>query len=109
MAPKGARHSRNAASLSGKPARHQLKKAQPGMTQFRVSDDGRLMDEIDSHAVQVLKEELPWADGLAVDTYLALSKGYWSLWSMFSAYCSEFELSVPRFNLLWLLYNTRNH
>jgi len=25
------------------------------MTQFRVSDDGRLMDEIDSHAVKVLK------------------------------------------------------
>jgi MarR family transcriptional regulator, 2-MHQ and catechol-resistance regulon repressor len=79
------------------------------MTRFRVSDDGRLMDETDSHAVKVLKEELPWADGLAVDTYLALSKGYWSLWSMFSAYCGEFELSVPRFNLLWLLYNTRGH
>jgi MarR family 2-MHQ and catechol resistance regulon transcriptional repressor len=77
------------------------------MTRFSVSDDGRLMDEIDSHAVKTLKEELPWADALAVETYLALSKGYWSLWSMFSAYCSEFELSVPRFNLLWLLYNTR--
>jgi len=77
------------------------------MTQFSVSDDGRLIDEQAMRALSSLKSEMPWMDEGAFSTYLALSKAYWSLWSVFSAYCSEFELSVPRFNLLLLLYQTR--
>jgi DNA-binding MarR family transcriptional regulator len=78
------------------------------MNQFRVSADGRLEDEASARAVRDLKEEMPWLDAMAVDTYLALSKSYWSIWSLFSASCGEFDLSVPRFNLLLLLYQTRN-
>jgi DNA-binding MarR family transcriptional regulator len=77
------------------------------MNQFRVSSNGRLEDEASVRAIAHLKEEMPWLDGQAVDTYLALSKAYWSLWSLFSASCAEFDLSVPRFNLLLLLYQTR--
>jgi DNA-binding MarR family transcriptional regulator len=78
------------------------------MKQFSVSDDGRLVDETASIAVRLIQNEFPWVDGPAIDTYLALSKAYWSLWSVFSAYCNEFELSIPRFNLLLLLYQTRS-
>jgi DNA-binding MarR family transcriptional regulator len=79
------------------------------MNQFRVSSNGRLEDEASVRAIEHLKEEMPWLDGQAVDTYLALSKAYWSLWSLFSASCAEFDLSVPRFNLLLLLYQTRKN
>jgi MarR family transcriptional regulator, 2-MHQ and catechol-resistance regulon repressor len=76
--------------------------------QFRVSDDGRLEDDTAKKTIATVRDELPWLDGTAVDTYIALSKAYWSLWSMFSASCAEFGLSIPRFNLLWVLYQGRN-
>jgi len=79
------------------------------MTHFLVSEDGRLVDESADRALKALQGELPWVDPLAVESYLALSKAYWSLWSMFSGYAGEFELSIPRFNLLWLLYDCRDH
>lgn len=75
--------------------------------QFRVSDDGRLEDDTAQITIATVRDELPWLDGTAVDTYIALSKSYWSLWSMFSASCSEFDISIPRFNLLWVLYQHR--
>ena len=75
--------------------------------QFRVSEDGRLEDDTAKKTIATVRDELPWLDGTAVDTYIALSKAYWSLWSMFSASCREFDLSIPRFNLLWLLYQDR--
>ena len=79
------------------------------MTQFRVSADGRLEDEASLRALTALKDEMPWLDALSVETYLTLSKAYWSIWSLFSASCSEFDLSVPRFNLLMVLYQTRHN
>jgi len=76
--------------------------------QFRVSEDGRLEDDTAKRTIATVRDELPWLDGTAVDTYIALSKAYWSLWSMFSASCAEFDISIPRFNLLWVLYQDRN-
>src|SRR5687767_4740443 len=76
--------------------------------QFRVSEDGRLEDDSAKRTIATVRDELPWLDGAAVDTYIALSKAYWSLWSMFSGSCGEFDLSIPRFNLLWLLYQNRH-
>ena len=77
------------------------------MPSFSIASDGRLRDESAERVVDHALQEFPWLNGGGLSLYIALSKAYWDSSAQFADYCAAFDLSVPRFNLLWQLY--QNH